>query len=424
MKFYLEWYGCTANKNDAEIAVFLLERAGFTRVSDENDADFFVIFTCIVKGPTEEKIRYRIKKLSEYGKPIIVAGCMPKAYPKRVKQLYDKVSLVGPFDIDKVVNVVKNAINGRYVDFISSDKMNKVNIPHVRFNPIVEIVQISSGCLLNCTYCATKLPRGDLVSYSMGDIVKRVRNSLIDGVKEIWITSQDNSVYGFDFGKDLADLINGISVFDERYFIRNGMMNPTFLDKYIDKLIEAYKNDHVFKFLHLCVQSGSDKVLDDMKRGYQAADFVRQVKTFRKSIPELTLSTDIIVGYPTETESDFEETVKLIERIKPDIVNLSKFWPRPLTEAYKLPQLPRKVIDERARVLHEIINEIKMKRNEKWIGWSGEIIMDEIGKNGTYMGRNSAYKPVVVKSNENLFGKFVEVEIVEARSNYLIGQLV
>ncbi|MCD6482934.1 MAG: tRNA (N(6)-L-threonylcarbamoyladenosine(37)-C(2))-methylthiotransferase [Candidatus Aenigmarchaeota archaeon] len=424
MKFYLEWYGCTANKNDAEIAVSLLEKAGFTRIFDENNADFFVIFTCIVKGPTEEKIRYRIKKLSEYDKPVIVVGCMPKTYPERVRQLYDKISLVGPFDIDKIVDAVKNAINGKYVDFISSERMNKINVPHVRFNPVVEIVQISSGCLLDCTYCATKLSRGNLVSYSIEDIVKRVRNSLIDGVREIWITSQDNSVYGFDFGKDLADLINKISVFDERYFIRNGMMNPTFLGRYIDKLIEAYKNDHVFKFLHLCVQSGSDKVLCDMKRGYQAADFIRQVKTFRESIPELTLSTDIIVGYPTETESDFEETVKLIERIKPDIINLSKFWPRPLTEAYKLPQLPRKIIDERARVLHEIINEIKIRRNEKWIGWSGEIIVDEIGKNGTYMGRNSAYKPVVVKSDENLFGKFVEVEVVEAKSNYLIGQLV
>lgn len=424
MKFYLEWYGCTANKNDAEIAISLLIKNGFERTFYETEADFFVVFTCIVKGPTEEKIKYRIKQLSKYNKPIIVAGCMPKAYPNMVKNLYEKVSLVGPFDIDKIVKVAKEAIKGNYLEFISSSSVDKVKLPHYRFNPLVEIIQISSGCLLNCAYCATKLSRGNLVSYSPENIKNRVRNALLEGVKEIWLTSQDNSVYGFDIGTNLAELIKKLIVFDKKYFIRNGMMNPTFLDRYIEELIKVYKDKHVFKFLHLCVQSGSDKVLRDMKRGYSAKDFIRQVGFFRKEIPELTLSTDIIVGYPTETEEDFEATIKLLEKVKPDIVNLSKFWPRPLTEAYKLKQLDRETVNRRAKMLYEIINEIKLKQNEKWIGWSGEIIVDERGKNNSYVGRNFAYKPVVVKSNNDLFGKFVEVEVTEIKSNYLVGKLI
>ena len=161
------------------------------------------------------------------------------------------------------------------------------------------------------------------------------------------------------------------------------------------KLSIIIVNFNTFTFLDKCLKSLSPK---------------------RSSIKNL----EIIVVDNCSTD----ESVKLIKKIQPDIVNLSKFCPRPKTEASKLEQLPKEIINERSRILHRLINEIKIKKNEKWIGWQGEVLVDETGRNNSFIARNFAYKPIVIKSDRNLLGKFVEVEVVDARSNYLIGKLI
>jgi tRNA A37 methylthiotransferase MiaB len=161
-----------------------------------------------------------------------------------------------------------------------------------------------------------------------------------------------------------------------------------------------------------------------MKRGYSSEDFVEIVERFRKIFPELNLSTDIIVGFPSETEEDFDLTVKLIEKVRPNVVNISKFGARQRTEAANMKQLNAKTINERSLFLSRLVKEICLEENRKWVGWKGEVLVDEIGKKNSFVGRNFAYKPIVLRSEEKIFGNFVEVEVKDARENFLIGEKI
>ncbi|MEM2719966.1 MAG: radical SAM protein, partial [Candidatus Caldarchaeum sp.] len=191
----------------------------------------------------------------------------------------------------------------------------------------------------------------------------------------------------------------------------------------LDKLVKAFSRDKIFKFLHLPVQSGSDKVLKEMNRGHFTKVFLEVVRKFRERIPMLTLATDIIVGYPTETEDDFEQTLKLVGDVRPHVVNISRFFPRPNTPAEGLKPLPHNVVSQRVSVLKGLVEELQLRLNEEWVGWSGRALVDEVGKNGLMVARNTAYRPIVLNTRENLLGRFVNVEIVDAEKTYLRGRL-
>lgn len=426
IKVYVETYGCAANKSDSEIMVGLLTQNGFEIVNSAENSDLVVLNTCIVKQASSHRMERRIKDLYSSGKPFIVAGCMAKAERSRVETLAPKASIITPDAIDKIVEVVKEALQGRKV-VADSEKKEKVLLPKVSFNKTISIVQIASGCISACTFCETKIARGILKSYRPSSIIERIRNDLKEGFNEFWITSQDNGCYGFDINTNIAELLNGISKLDSNFKVRVGMMNPLHLikrRKLLKELIEAYKNEKIFKFVHIPLQSGSNKVLKDMLRGYTIEEFIEIVEEFRREIPNITIETDIIVGYPTESEEDFEETVKAINEIEFDVVNVSKFSPRPNTPAEKLKQLPPEIVNRRSKTLHELIRKIALKKNEKFLRKEFDVFVDEIGKNNSYIGRTIEYKPVVVKSNEDLLGKTVKVKIVEARSNFLLGNII
>jgi MiaB/RimO family radical SAM methylthiotransferase len=231
--------------------------------------------------------------------------------------------------------------------------------------------------------------------------------------------------YGLESGRNLLpELLEAVNSVEGRFYTRVGMMNPIYLGPILDRLVKAYMGGKIFKFLHLPVQSGSNKVLKEMNRGHTAEMYLRIVEAFRTRIPGLTLSTDIIVGYPTETEDDFEQTLKLIEASKPHVVNISRFFPRPGTPAERFSQLPHRKVAERVAVLKAVVEEIQLRLNSEWVGWCGEALVDEVGKNGEMVARNHAYRPIVLNTRENLLGKFVEVEVVEAGKTYLKGRLV
>ena len=277
----------------------------------------------------------------------------------------------------------------------------------------------------NCSFCATKLARGNLFSFRPHSIREHIKKAIASGAKEIWLTSQDISAYGRDIGTNLTELLESIVKIEGEFLIRVGMMNPLHFKKFeLNSLIEVFKNPKIFKFLHLCVQSGSNKVLKIMRRGYSVEDFVYYVEKFREEIIDLTLATDIIVGHPGEEEEDFEDTIDLIKEVKPDIVNLSKFSPRPGTLAYKMRQIDKKIINERSKKLHELIQKISLEKNKKWLGWKGKVLIDEKFDKG-FQGRNLSYKPIIIKEcNLSYLGKFVDVEIVDAKNNYLIGKII
>ncbi len=424
MKVYLETYGCAANKSDSEIMLGLLKEAGF-EIGNKEESDVLIINTCIVKTPTAKRMERRIKELSSLNKPLIVAGCMAKAEREKVEKIAPKASIITPDAIHKIVEVVKEALKGKKI-VVDSEKIEKVLLPRISFNKLISIVQISSGCLSACSFCETRLARGILRSYSQSSIVRRIEEDLKLGFKEFWITSQDNACYGFDIKTDIAQLLENIVKIEGNFFVRVGMMNPYYLIKrkdILERLVKVYKNEKVFKFLHLPLQSGSNKVLKEMNRNYTVEEFEEIIKTFRKEIPSISIETDIIVGYPTENEDDFEKTVDAIKRIKFDVINLSKFFPRPGTPAEKLKQLDSATIKERSKIVFELARKISMEKNKKYVGKEIEVFVDEIGKNKSFIGRTINYKPVVIKSEENLFGKIVNVEIIEAKSNFLIGKI-
>ncbi|MGI0026123.1 MAG: radical SAM protein, partial [Nitrososphaera sp.] len=255
---------------DSEMIAGLLKSSGHQIISDVNGADVNLIVTCAVKDVTANRMVYRIKDLTRIGKPLVVAGCLAKAEPDRIERLSPGASMLGPHAIDKAVEVVNAALNGGRSVVLMDSTRPKVNLPRLRFNPVVSIVEIASGCMSECTFCETRIAKGRLRSYRIGDIVRQVREDIRQGCREVWLTSTDNGPYGRDRGCNLADLINEVSSVEGDFMIRVGMMNPMHIPFILEDLIEAYRNAKVFKFLHIPVQSGSDKVLRLMKRGHKA----------------------------------------------------------------------------------------------------------------------------------------------------------
>ena len=272
-KIWVESYGCSASFADSEMISGLIVNGGHSLAKNSSESDLNLVVTCSVKDATVNKMISRIKKLRI--KPLVVAGCLPKSEMKTVEKFSNKASLMGPNSLGKTLNVINTTLSGgRSVELEDSD-LSKLGLPKIRLNPTVGIVEIASGCMSDCTFCETKLSKGDLRSYRIGDIVRQVRTELKEGCKEIWLTSTDNGCYGFDIKSDLPTLIESVSEIPNEFKIRVGMMNPMYMPKIRDGLLKSFQNSKVFKFLHVPVQSGSDKVLNDMKRGHTAKTFQR-----------------------------------------------------------------------------------------------------------------------------------------------------
>jgi MiaB-like tRNA modifying enzyme len=422
---YFEVYGCSSSVAEAEIMQGLLSRAGYRIVSDSMDSDINIIVTCIVKTPTEHRMIHRISKLTEEGKPLIVAGCMPMVERGIVERLNPRASLIGPSSISRIVDAVKIALDGGRAVFLEREGYN-ICMPRVRRNPIVGIVEIAQGCLSACSFCQVRFARGKLVSYPPNMIIEEVRRALADGCREIWITSQDNACYGFDIGLKLTDLLKRILSIEGDFYVRVGMMNPAYVKPMVDDLIECLNNEKCFKFVHLPVQSGSNRILKLMRRMYTVEDYLEIVDRLRSNVDKLSIATDIIVGFPSETDEDFQSTIDLIKEVEYDSVNISKFGARPLTEAAKMKLLPSGIVSERSRVASEIAREVALSRNRRvWLGWSGEVLVDEEGlKPGSLIGRNIWYKPIVLKDDTLSLGARIKVRIVEVYPYHLLGEVL
>ncbi|MDP7282185.1 MAG: tRNA (N(6)-L-threonylcarbamoyladenosine(37)-C(2))-methylthiotransferase [Candidatus Undinarchaeales archaeon] len=393
MKFYIETYGCSRNQADSEaIAGALAEE--HEQVLNANDADIVVVNTCIVKTPTENKILKALKKYSN--KKLIVAGCMSVAQVELIKETVPNAEIWGV----------------KHEDVLEG--------PRIRTNKIVSIIPISSGCLGDCTYCIVKKARGKLKSYSQEKIISAIEKSVADGCKEIWITAQDTGAYGIDTGTSLPALLEEICKVSGDFRVRVGMMNPNHAMKMLPALVKALQHEKMFKFLHLPVQSGNDKVLKEMNRFYTVADYKKIIEFVKKEIPQITISTDVIVGFPGETNEQFEESLKLVEQTEPDIVNISRYGARPGTPAAELEQHQEITKKERSRAMTILVRQIGQKQNNEWLDWEGEVLIDEIGKENDFIGRNFAYKPIVVKGKREL-GEFVKIKVGKATENYLVS---
>jgi len=427
VKVFVKSFGCSTNLADGEVLAGCLFEAGYKLVGDVYGADVVIYNTCAVKGPTENRMIEVLRRVPK-DKKLIVVGCLPLINFERLCKEVCFDGVAGPALGYKIVSIVERVLRGEKILALENAQSSKpsLSLPRIRLNPVIGIIPINYGCLGSCSYCCVVFARGRLRSYSIKEIVERIRKDLADGVKEFWLTSQDTACYGRDIGTSLPELIAAVCNVEGFFKVRIGMMTPNMAWSILEDLVKVFRNDKVFKFIHLPVQSGDDQVLKRMRRFYSTADFIKMVEAFRMEFPKVTLATDMICGFPGETEEAFERTMRLMEDVKPDIVNISKFFARPKTPAANMNSpVSFSQIKERSAALARLASKIALERNQSWIRWEGEILVDEVGKvKGSWVGRNFAYKPIVVKSKEHLLGKTVRVKVLKAFPTHLEGGLI
>lgn len=382
---------------------------GHELVSSVDLADIVVLNTCTVVETTEKKMIRRMAELKKSGKEVIVTGCMAKVQKNRVTiRLQD--SLIIPPEL--------------YSDFsyVVSERYGIVD-PIVSEPTVSNILPIAQGCLGNCTYCITKFARGRLSSYDPDAIIERFNIMISQGVKEILVTAQDTGCYGVDIGTDLPSLIERMLENDSEFRIRIGMMNPNSLIPIADRLMEVMNDPRVYKFLHIPVQSGSNEILIAMKRPYHVEDFLEIVAKVRSYHPEISISTDVISGFPGESDIDHIRSLRMLERLKADTVNITRFSSRPGTEASMMEQIHGRVSKVRSAELTETKNRIELKNNSQMVGKYMGGLVTEIGKQGTVIVRTDNYRPVAVASDLPL-NSFVKVRITACKPTYLVGRVL
>ncbi len=418
-RIWVEAYGCSASFADSEMISGIIVNGGHALADSPKDADLSLVVTCSVKDATANRMVHRIKSLNK--KPLIVAGCLPKAEQSTVERFAKNSSLLGPNALGKTLQVIEATLGGRRAVELADTDASKTGLPKVRLNRAVGIVEIAGGCMSECTFCQTKLAKGDLNSYRIGDIVRQVRTELDEGCQEIWLTSTDNGCYGLDIGADLPELVNAVTGITQNFMVRVGMMNPMYMPRIRDGLLESFRSDKVYRFLHIPVQSGSDRILHEMKRGHTSGTFRDAARRFREKFGDFTISTDIIVGFPGETDEDFRDTMELLAETRPEITNLSRYSARPGTEAAGRDQLDVATIKRRSKTVAEAADRISREGNRRWIGWRGDVLFDEMTQDGI-KGRNFAYKPVFVAEGAAI-GQSRTVRITGSTNHSLIGEI-
>ncbi|MGC8699699.1 MAG: tRNA (N(6)-L-threonylcarbamoyladenosine(37)-C(2))-methylthiotransferase [Candidatus Micrarchaeia archaeon] len=422
-KVVIETYGCTLNQADSRIMGSILKENGYEVEYGryEGEGDYLIVNTCTVKNPTENKILYRLGKLGKLGKRLIVAGCLATASPEKVMKVAPQASIISTSNVHKIAEAIKFASDNKQVIINSYKKVDKLAYG-IDNNSVIARIPISEGCLSNCTFCETKFARGPLNSFSEEVILKAIENAVAKGAKEIELTSQDTGAYGLDRKTNIAELLNKTVDIEGEFRIRVGMLNPEHLHRYFDDLIEAYKSEKVYKFFHLPVQSGSNKVLREMQRRYTVEEFLNYANEIRKRLGA-SIATDIIVGYPTESEEDFDKTIELVKELKPEVVNVSKFGARPHAPASRLPQLPENVIKERSVILSRIVRELEFSEREKHIGEVRRVLITEKNEK-SFAGRDEFYNEIAVFGDGLDIGKFVNAKINANSFACFIGNII
>jgi len=420
-RIYLENYGCSANTHDLEIILGYLSNYGYIIENMPEKSDIIIINTCGVKKPTEDRIINRLKTLGKLNIPIIITGCLPRINLSAIKSsIPNYAAILDPYSVDKIIQALEYIKKGHYgAKFFSKKTPIKVSLPEERINNLIKIVPISEGCLGDCAYCCTRFARGRLSSFPIENITEEVNRAISEGVTEIWITGQDTGSYGKDIGLKLTDLLTDLIEIKGDFRIRLGMMNPNYAKEMIEELVSIYKNNKIYKFLHVPIQSGSDRVLELMNRQYKVSEVEKIIKRFRKSFPDITIATDVIVGFPTESDVDFNRSIEFVNKARPDIVNISKFATRPKTIASKLPQIPNNIIKERSKRLSNLCSKISSHVNSEYLDSIQIVYINKELKKDHFEGRLQNYKKVLINQEMNLLGKKVHAKIVNTTNRYL-----
>jgi threonylcarbamoyladenosine tRNA methylthiotransferase CDKAL1 len=407
MKFFLETYGCTANFGNSQELGKALEELGW-QAAALAAADAVIVNTCAVTERTERKILCRLRQIQ--GSRLIIGGCLAAAMADSVEGI----------DCRKVMGILGRAAAQEIVRLFRE-------APAMHPQPSLDcrpdrcgIVNIAEGCTGVCSYCIVKKARGRLVSRRPEDVVEAVQRLVQSGTVEVQLTAQDTAAYGRDIGTSLPELLIAIGEIPGRYMVRIGMMNPNTAMCIMDDLVNALRSPRIYKFIHLPVQSGSDQVLERMCREYTAEEFIDICRRMRKEFPYMNIATDVIAGFPGEKKEDFEETLRVIEMIMPDKVNVTRYSRRPRTRAAQLYDMPDRIKKERSRRITMLWLEIADRRNHGYIGSALDVLVTERGKDCSMKARSFNYGGVVIKGLSSL-GTWQRVRIASSNPFYLTG---
>jgi tRNA-2-methylthio-N6-dimethylallyladenosine synthase len=435
-KIYLQTFGCQMNVYDSErLMGFLLSR-GHTITKNENEADVIVLNTCSVREKAERRAVGRLSDFYRYKQKrphvmLVVAGCMAQRMGQELLKDMPYLDLVlGPDQIFQLPTYLQNNVDFPRVavcpsreDF-DSQKIWENEILPARKTPFTSFVAISRGCDNFCSYCVVPYVRGPERNRPFEQIVREVQLIAESGCREVSLIGQNVNSYRFE-GKDFADLLQMVNDQTSIDWIRFMTSHPKDLsEKLIDKIATLPK---VCEHIHLPLQSGSDRILEKMNRGYISGDYLRLVERIKKTIENVSLTTDVIVGFPTESEDDFQRTLKIMKKVEFDSAFMFRYSIRGGTEAaYLIDDVPEEEKLRRLHILIQLQKEISKKRNQRFLGKTVEVLVDEKSRRdkNKWKGKARTNHTVIVDGTEDVQGKIVYVKIKEVDSFTLFGSLV
>lgn len=416
-KYYIETYGCQMNEADSEIVQGILENEGLLRTDSLENADLILLNTCSVREKPEQKIYSRLGKINkilplENNTKIGVIGCMAQNVKGKIFKKNNQVDFVlGPDSYRKLPEIIKS--NNRHLAYTNLSKTEVYNdLFPSRNSGINAWITIMRGCDKFCTYCIVPYTRGRERSKSIKSVLREIENAANNGFVEIMLLGQNVNSYNYK-SKNFTDLLNEVVKIEKIKRIRYVSPHPQDIT---DELLKLHRDYYpkLANHIHLPLQSGSDNILKAMNRNYTQKHFLSLVKKIKEYVPNMSITTDMIVGFPGETENNFQETLKVMNEIKFDSSFMFKYSPRPHSRAYKMKDNVSE--EEKSRRLSEMI-ELQKKhtlfRNEELVGKEVEIIVEGLSKKSKseMMGRTSSNKIAIFPAVDNL-GENIQVKSI------------
>ena len=432
-KYYITTMGCQLNENDSEKIAGIVEKMGFEKTEKLDEADLVIYNTCCVRENAEERLFGKLgelkKQKEEKGTIIAIGGCMMQepAMLEKIKKSYNYTDIVfGTHTLHKFEEDLKKTLESgkRVRDVIDIDGEVIEGLPIKRNDSSKASVTIMYGCNNFCTYCIVPYVRGRERSRKPEDILNEVKELAEEGYKEITLLGQNVNSYNGGEGYKFANLLNDVCKIDGIERIRFISPHPK---DFTDDVIEAIANNSkIARVIHLPLQSGSSEVLKKMNRKYTKEQYLALVDKMKTRIPDIVLSTDIIVGFPDETEEDFEDTLDVVRKVNYEQVYMFIYSRREGTVADKMEnQIPEEIKHQRFDRLKELFDSRVSENNQKYIGTTQRILVDGYSKNDkeTLTGRTDTNKVVNFKGNEELIGKMIYINITEEYKWHLAGEI-
>ena len=431
MKYHITNFGCQMNVSDSERIAGLLEKNNYSPASNANKADLIVVVMCSIRQSAVDRVYGQIKNFKKLKKKnpklkIILTGCILKSDFKKIqaKQEYDYI-----LPIKTLSSWNKILKQERYTN-LPNTKDNS-NCDYLKIKPkyiskFSAYVPIIIGCNNFCSYCVVPYTRGPEISRPYPDIIKEIKHFARQGFKEIWLIGENVNSYK-DKQINFSKLLKAIDKIPGDFWVRFTSSHPKdFSDELINIIAQSKK---ITKYISLPVQSGDDKILKKMNRPYTIKQYKNIIKKIRKKIPNVMLSTDVIVGFPGETKKQFENTIKLFKEIKPDMAYVAQYSPRKGTKAFEMGDtIPQKEKIRRDKKITETLKQTALFNNKKYIGKQVEMLV-EYERKGYLIGKTKEYKTIKIKNpkknqTQSLIGKILKVKVISAIPWGLKGKLL